>query len=55
VTRQDGSDVVLSLDTPADGQRLGELAASGEIMTVHSAEASLEGVFIRLTGRRLSQ
>jgi len=55
VTRQDGSDVVLSLDRPADGQRLGELAASGEIMTVHSAEASLEEVFIRLTGRRLSQ
>jgi len=55
VTRRDGSEVVLCLDTQADGQRLGELAASGEILTAHSTEASLEEVFIRLTGRRLSQ
>jgi hypothetical protein len=29
------------------------LAASGQILNAHSAEASLEDVFVQLTGRRL--
>ncbi|MEW6230161.1 MAG: ABC transporter ATP-binding protein [Bacillota bacterium] len=41
----------LSLGNPADGQQLGELAASGQILTLHSLEATLEDVFIKLTGR----
>jgi len=53
VRLNDGQTATLSLDDPADGQQLGELAASGRIVTVHSAEATLEEVFIELTGRRL--
>ena len=49
----DGERLSLSLDDPADGRRLGELAAAGRILTLHSAEATLEEVFIKLTGRRL--
>jgi ABC-2 type transport system ATP-binding protein len=55
VTCRDGSEIILCLDDQGDGQRLGELAGSGDVQTVHSAEASLEEVFIRLTGRRLTQ
>ncbi len=55
VTLDDGTRLDLSLDDPADGHRLGELAAVGRILTLHSAEATLEDVFIRLTGRRLAE
>ena len=48
-----GDRLQLSMDDPADGRRLGELAAAGRIVTAHSAEATLEDVFVRLTGRRL--
>jgi len=50
----DGQVLGLSLDDPADGQRLGELVASGQILTLHSLEATLEDVFIKLTGRRIT-
>ena len=50
----DGQVLGLSLDDPTDGQRLGELAASGQILTLHSLEATLEDVFIKLTGRRIT-
>jgi ABC-2 type transport system ATP-binding protein len=52
-TLDDGTHVSLALDDPADGQRLGELAAVGCILTLHSAEATLEEVFVELTGRGL--
>jgi ABC-type multidrug transport system ATPase subunit len=55
VTLDDGQTATLSLDDPADGRRLGELAAVGRIVTAHSAEATLEEVFIELTGRRLHE
>ncbi|MBC7264828.1 MAG: ABC transporter ATP-binding protein [Chloroflexi bacterium] len=55
VTLDDGERLSLALDDPADGRRLGELAAAGRILTAHSAEATLEDVFIRLTGRRLAE
>ena len=55
VTLDDGQTATLSLDDPADGRRLGELAAGGRIATAHSAEATLEEVFIELTGRRLHE
>ena len=50
---KDGGELRLSLDDPADGQRLGECVARGEVLTLHSQEATLEEVFIRLTGREL--
>ena len=50
---QDGEIRTFSLDAPQDGQLLGELVAAGRIQTMHTTEATLEEVFIRLTGRRL--
>lgn len=50
---KEGGELWLSLDDPADGQRLGEDLARGEVLTLHSQEATLEEVFIRLTGREL--
>jgi ABC-2 type transport system ATP-binding protein len=52
---KDGSERTVRLDDPADGKRLGEWAARGEILTVHSAEATLEQIFIRLTGKGLDE
>jgi ABC-type multidrug transport system ATPase subunit len=36
-----------------DSQRLAELAASLDLMTIHTEEATLEDIFIELTGRGL--
>jgi ABC-type multidrug transport system ATPase subunit len=38
----------------AAGGRLAEVLASGEVLTIHTAEASLEEVFLRMTGRGLA-
>jgi ABC-2 type transport system ATP-binding protein len=43
----------LPLD-PASSQRLADLAASPDLLTIHSEEASLEAVFIEITGRGLA-
>ena len=55
LTLLDGAHFYIPLDETKNGERLGELAASGRILTAHSAEASLEDVFIQLTGRRLAE
>jgi ABC-2 type transport system ATP-binding protein len=44
----------LPLDGAAGGARLAELLASETVLTLHTAEATLEGVFIAMTGRGLS-
>jgi ABC-2 type transport system ATP-binding protein len=49
----DGQSQRLPLDNAEGGQQLGVLAASGQVLSLHSAEATLEDVFIKLTGRRL--
>jgi len=49
----DGTQATLAPDNPGDRQRLTELMAQGRVLTLHSAEATLEEVFIQLTGRRL--
>ena len=54
-TLDDGQVLTLALDDATDGRRLGELTAAGRIVTLHSAEATLEEVFIQLTGRRLAE
>jgi ABC-2 type transport system ATP-binding protein len=54
VALADGTVCDLSLDNPADGLRLSEWVATGQIVTMHSAEATLEEVFVQLTGRRLA-
>jgi ABC-type multidrug transport system ATPase subunit len=43
----------VSLDGAAGGERLAALLASGEVLTLHTAEATLEGVFMAMTGRGL--
>ncbi len=47
----------ISLDGPADDEtpaRLARLAASPDLLTIHTEEATLEDLFIKLTGRRLN-
>ena len=44
---------VLPLD-PSSSERIADLAASPDLLTIHTEEASLEAVFIRLTGRGLA-
>jgi ABC-2 type transport system ATP-binding protein len=53
VLLDDGQALLLALDNPGDGARLGELAGAGRVLTMHSAEATLEEVFVKLTGRKL--
>ncbi|HOR00055.1 MAG TPA: ABC transporter ATP-binding protein [Anaerolineae bacterium] len=52
-TLRDGSVLDLPLDDPDNARRLAELAAMGHLQTLHSAEATLEDVFVRLTGKGL--
>ncbi len=57
VRLRDGSGVKeeeLPLDGENSSKRLSELAASPDLMTIHTEEATLEAIFIRLTGRGLS-
>jgi ABC-type multidrug transport system ATPase subunit len=42
------------LDGAAAGAAVAQLMASGEVVTIHTAEATLEEVFIRMTGRGLA-
>ncbi len=44
----------LPLDGEKSSARLSELAASPDLMTIHTEEATLEAIFIRLTGRGLA-
>jgi len=57
VRLRDG-DSVREENLPLDGEkssaRLSELAASPDLMTIHTEEATLEAIFIRLTGRGLA-
>ena len=46
-------EATLFADQAEDRQRLSELLASSQLQTVHSQEATLEQIFIRLTGRGL--
>jgi ABC-type multidrug transport system ATPase subunit len=43
----------IPLDDEASSARIAELAASPDLMTIHTEEATLESIFIRLTGRGL--
>ena len=55
VRLDDGQTLTIALDDPDAGERLEKLVNSGQIRTLHSAEATLEEVFIQITGRRLSE
>jgi len=54
VVLQDHSQRLFSLEDAADAARLQALIAAGQVLTLHSQEASLEDVYLRLTGRRLA-
>lgn len=55
VTLNDGQSLTISLDDQDAGQKVEKLITSGQVRTLHSAEATLEEVFIEMTGRRLSE
>lgn len=55
VRLDDGQSLTIPLGDQDAGKRLEELVTAGQIRTLHSAEATLEEVFIQITGRRLSE
>jgi ABC-2 type transport system ATP-binding protein len=55
VRLNDGQSLTIPLDDQDAGEKLEKLVTSGQIRTLHSAEATLEEVFIQITGRRLSE
>lgn len=55
VTLDTGECVSIALDGNDAGRELQQLLSNGRVRTLHSAEATLEDVFIELAGRRLSE
>jgi ABC-2 type transport system ATP-binding protein len=55
LTLDSGDRLTISLDEENAGKKLEQLMAAGHIRTLHSDEATLEEVFIQITGRRLSE
>lgn len=55
VTLNNGECVSIALDGDNAGRELQQLLSNGQVRTLHSAEATLEEVFIELAGRRLSE
>ena len=55
ITLNNGESLGIALDGPNAGSELQQLLNNGEVKTIHSAEATLEDVFIQLAGRRLSE
>jgi ABC-type multidrug transport system ATPase subunit len=55
-TRSDGQDVeqVVPLDEPGAGTQVQAAMATGEVLTVHSEEATLEDIFVHFAGRGLA-
>lgn len=54
VTLINGQDLTIAMDNPEAGSELEKLVTTGQIRTLHSAEATLEEVFIKIT-KRLSE
>jgi ABC-2 type transport system ATP-binding protein len=46
-------EIRIALDDPADAKRLESYMTQGRVQTIHTDEATLEDVFIRLAGRQL--
>jgi ABC-2 type transport system ATP-binding protein len=55
LTLDNGERLTISLDEENAGKKLEQLVTAGHIRTLHSAEATLEEVFIQITGRKLSE
>jgi ABC-2 type transport system ATP-binding protein len=45
----------ISMDTPDTARNMESLFAKEKVITIHSEEATLEDIFIKVTGRRLSE
>jgi len=45
----------INMDTPETAREVSELFNNEKIVTIHSEEATLEDIFIKVTGRRLSE
>ena len=54
VTLHNGQSLSVALDDPDAGEQLRKLVSDGQVRTLHSAEATLEEVFIQMAGRELS-
>jgi ABC-2 type transport system ATP-binding protein len=54
VTLNNGQSFNIGFDDPDAGKQLEKLVNEGEVRTLHSAEATLEEVFIQIAGRELS-
>jgi len=55
VTFDNGNNLNISLDDQDAGQQLQTLISEGHVRSLHSAEATLEEVFIRIAGRGLTE
>ncbi|HET6974969.1 MAG TPA: ABC transporter ATP-binding protein [Pyrinomonadaceae bacterium] len=55
VTLNSGECLSIAMDGEDSGRELQQLVSSRQVKTLHSAEATLEEVFIQLAGRRLSE
>ena len=55
VMLDNGENLSIALDDPDAGKQLEKLVNSGHVRTLHSAEATLEEVFIQIAGRELSE
>lgn len=55
VTLDNGQCLNIALDSEDAGKELQKFLSDGHVRTLHSAEATLEEVFIQLAGRRLSE
>ena len=55
VTLENGESLTIDLNDHDAGKQLEQLVSAGYVRTLHTAEATLEEVFIRMAGRELSQ
>jgi len=55
VTLENGESLTIDLNDHDAGKQLEQLVSAGQVRTLHTAEATLEEVFIRMAGRELSQ
>jgi len=54
-TLDDGQTLSIGLDDEGAGEHLAKLVKTGQLRTLHSAEATLEEVFIQIAGRGLAE
>ncbi len=55
VTLANGDSLSIALDEGDAGEQLEKLVNAGQVRTLHSAEATLEEVFLQIAGRELSE